>query len=374
MKGIEQEAMQKIAFYGAKSLALGMYEAVRFLCPETVCVGFVVTSREGNPDVLAGKKVWELGELKDVLSPKEKEALQILIAVPEDVHDEIEGCLRENGFRNYIRMDSHKEAELMEKYYTAKGIFPSLHVQDRGRACLCVYQAKFCGDRPLEGEYKIPDWVVPLQVGAEMAVERVCEQRDNQGENISTKNANYCELTALYWLWKNRLSFGRDSIGNELCEKAEYYGLFHYRRILDISDEDLCQMKACNVDVVLPFPTLHEPNIGEHHARYVWEADWKAMRQALLELHPEYAMAFDDILKQPYFYNYNLIVARKQVLEDYCAWLFPVLERTEELSTPKGFERGDRYIGYLGENLETLYFLYHKNNLNIVHTGRIMLT
>lgn len=33
--------------------------------------------------------------------------------------------------------------------------------------------------------------------------------------------------------------------------------------------------------------------------------------------------------------------------------LFPILERTEQLSIPRGWERCDRYIGYLGENLMT---------------------
>lgn len=373
MKGIEQKLMCKIAFFGAKSLALGMYKAVHYLYPETVCMGFIVSSLKGNPHILAGKRVWELRTLRECLSSKEKENLQVLIAVPEDLHTEIMKCLRENGFGNYICMDSHKEARLMEKYFTKKKIFQSLHLQERARANLCVYQAKFCGDRQLEHEYKLPEWVIPLQVGAAMAVERVCEQQDNQGDNISKKNANYCELTALYWLWKNKLSLSEKTIDRIFCEKTDYYGLFHYRRILDITEDDLYLMKACDVDVVLPFPTLHEPNIDEHHARYMDKGDWRAMRQALLEINPEYSAAFDEILMQPYFYNYNLIVAREQVLADYCAWLFPILERTEELSIPKGSERADRYIGYMGENLATLYFMYHKDDLKIVHTGRIML-
>ena len=77
---------------------------------------------------------------------------------------------------------------------------------------------------------------------------------------------------------------------------------------------------------------------------------------------------------QPYLYNYNILIATVEVLRTYCAWLFPILSRTEELSMPHGWERADRYIGYLGENLLTLYFMYHQKDLNIVHTGHIMLT
>ena len=65
----------------------------------------------------------------------------------------------------------------------------------------------------------------------------------------------------------------------------------------------------------------------------------------------------------------TIILAIKPVLADYCSWLFPVLERVEELSVPKGTDSADRYIGYMGEVLETLCFLYHKNDLHIVHTG-----
>ncbi len=229
-----------------------------------------------------------------------------------------------------------------------------------------VYMAKFHSDKPLRNPMTVPDWLTPIQVGAAITKERVAEVLDCCGDNISDKNADYCELTALYWIWKNRLC--GDSGG-----RCRYFGLFHYRRWLDVSNAELQKMADHDVDVVLPFPTVHEPDISEHHARYVKETDWAAVMQALQELEPEYYAACERIFSQEYLYNYNILIAKADVLKAYCEWLFPVLERTEALLLPEGGRRGDRYIGYLGENLLTLYFMYHRE-LNIVCTGRIMLT
>ena len=153
-----------------------------------------------------------------------------------------------------------------------------------------------------------------------------------------------------------------------------YYGLCHYRRILQITEDDISRLIDNGVDAVLPYPLSYEPNIEAHHLRYIQDEDWKAVLEALKELNPEYATRLPEIFAQKYFFNYNIILAKKCVLKDYCGWLFPILERVEELSVPKGKERCDRYIGYIGETLSTLYFLYNKEKLNIVHTGCLFLT
>lgn len=357
----------KLAFYGAKSLALGMYRAIKHLYPECTVVGFLVSSLKDNSPSLAGLPVMELACYSKCLSDNERKDLHILVATPEDIHEEIVNDLKKHGFINYTCMNSLKESKLMKQYFLQLGIFPALHTlpKGNGEASLRVFQAKYYKDKPLINKYEIPAWVEPIQVGAELTDERITLFTDNIGENISVKNVNYCELTALYWIWKNELS---------LPYGADYYGLFHYRRILDIKDEEINSLNENNIDVILQYPTLHEPNISEHHSRYIKDQDWEAMLKALHELQPEYAKIFTEILAQPYFYNYNLIISKGKVLKEYCDWLFPILNRTEELSTPMGGERADRYIGYLGENLMTLYFLYNRKNLNIVHTGRIMLT
>jgi hypothetical protein len=53
-------------------------------------------------------------------------------------------------------------------------------------------------------KYKVPkdDIYLPLHVGAE-GKEDIGFTGDNTGENISIKNPFWCELTGLYWAWKN---------------------------------------------------------------------------------------------------------------------------------------------------------------------------
>ncbi|MBQ3778942.1 MAG: DUF4422 domain-containing protein, partial [Fibrobacter sp.] len=70
------------------------------------------------------------------------------------------------------------------------------------------------------------DWFLPIQVGAALSKQDLGFQKDNlvNGEtcdNISEKNPNYCELTALYWAWKNI---------RKIYPEIQYIGLNHYRR------------------------------------------------------------------------------------------------------------------------------------------------
>ena len=66
-------------------------------------------------------------------------------------------------------------------------------------------------------KYQMPNdkMYVPIQVGAE-GKKDLGYTKDNNGDNISSKNPFFCELTGLYWAWKNL--------------NADYIGLAHYRR------------------------------------------------------------------------------------------------------------------------------------------------
>lgn len=352
---IRDKKQKKLVIYGAQMVAVSVYFALKQLYPETQVAAFLVRNLTGNPKEIDGIPVMTFAEFS------EKDA-KVLIATPENYHPAIAAELEKRGFRNYLCMDAKKEAALMERYYQSTGEFQTLHSLKKGKtkAEVSVYMSKFVKDQPLKCPYKLPEWVHPIQAGAALTKERIADIADDTGENISVKNVNYSELSAMYWIGKHAGS--------------EYLGLFHYRRILDVQEEDFYRLQENDIDVVLPYPTIQEPDITAHNKRYLKETDWQAMRKALRECAPEYAEALPLIFAGRYFYNYNMFLAKERVFKDYCNWLFPILKRTEELSVPKGSERADRYIGYLGENLTTLYFMYHKNDLRIAHTGRLMLT
>lgn len=360
--------MMDFMIFGAQGTALSAYQALHYLYPQRSVRCFLVSQPEKNASVLEGIPVVGIASFADKLSQEEKDHTEILIATPENVMDEIETILASFGFYYYTRLTSSLWAELMGYFYVCDRKYLPLSALPIGchKSDIHMFMAKFYKDKPLTGNYHFPQWIKPIQVGASLCKERVTDILDCNGENISDKNVNYSELTALYWIWKNCL-MSEKGIG-------EYYGLSHYRRILELSEDDVLRLRSNQVDAVLPYPMPYEPNIEEHHKRYLADCDWKALLTALEELQPEYAQAFPAILHQQYFYNYNIILAQKSVLREYCSWLFPILERIEQLSSPKGWERQDRYIGYMGETLETLYFMYNRNNLNIVHTGCKFLT
>lgn len=354
-----------LVIYGAQGMALGAYQAICDLLPLRTIKCFLVTEQDVNAKTLSGIPVLELKAFADTLSGREKTEIEVLIATPEDVMPEIEKCLDECGLRCHARLTSLRWAELMGYHVVREKRFMPLSAVPIGyhKADLHVFMAKSYKDKPLSNQYNISEWITPIQVGTALYGKTVDGLSDDEGSNISHKNGNYSELTALYWIWKNCIS--KESAD----EKRQYYGLCHYRRILNLSEDDVLRLVDNEVDVVLPFPLLYEPNIEEHRKRYVKDEDWNIVMEILRKLYPEKMSVFVDILHQQYFYNYNIIIAEKGKLNDYCNWLFPVLQKVEELSVPSGKDRSDRYIGYIAETLCTLYFMANMSKLNIVHTG-----
>lgn len=354
----------EMVIYGAQAIALGAYKAIKEIFPVRNVRCFLVTELGNNAATLAGLPVCELIDFTYGMSQEEKDNVEVLIATPENVMVEIEKSLNEVGLHCHVRLDSVRWAQMQQLTFIKSGKYMPLTAYPIGfhESTLRVYKAKFYRDKELSTRFTNPDYMIDLQVGAARTMERVATLLDNDADNISEKNGNYSELTGLYWIWKNKI------LTADNC-KDKYFGLVHYRRVFDLSNDDLLRIRDNEIDAILPYPMPYEPNIEVHHKRYLTETEWNAVLHALEELQPEYAEVFKEILTQEYMYNYNIIIAKGNVLSDYCSWLFPILFRVEELNDPDGAKEPNRFIGYVGETLETLYFMYNRQKLRIAHAG-----
>ena len=177
---------------------------------------------------------------------------------------------------------------------------------------------------------------IPLHVGKARCEEEILEgiQGDNEGDNISLKNNLYCELTGLYWLWKN--------------VDADNYGLFHYRRFLDIGDKypepvtlqnlnvsdwnaEAVSEVMQNYDLVLPKPTGLFPSVYEQYkASHIIE-DLNVVKYIIQNDFPEYAESAERVLCGSQMCIGNLFVMKKAMLDEYCNMLFGILGKAETM-------------------------------------------
>lgn len=184
---------------------------------------------------------------------------------------------------------------------------------------------------------------LPVQSGAAGKESIPGFVRDDSGENISAKNPSYCELTALYWAWKNL--------------DADAVGLAHYRRHFKgpagiASWSDFAALLD-RFDAVLPRPRNYfiETNRSQYvHAHHAQDLD--LTREILREDFPAFVPAFDASMASTKGHRFNMFVMKRPLFDEYCGWLFAVLGKLEERLDVSSYSAYDaRVFGFVAERL-----------------------
>ncbi|HIH34946.1 MAG TPA: DUF4422 domain-containing protein [Methanosphaera sp.] len=169
--------------------------------------------------------------------------------------------------------------------------------------------------------------------------------------NISSKNKDYCELTGLYWMWK--------------ASDADVIGLCHYRRYFKgkntkLIEKDEITKYLNEYDIILPKKTdLIKGSYWETYEGHHLYSALKITREVLEEKSPKYLETFDKMLNQSSFSNYNMFIAPKDIVNEYCSWVFPILEEIESKINPDDYPR---VFGLISEAIFNVWIEY--NNLN----------
>ncbi len=226
------------------------------------------------------------------------------------------------------------------------------------------------------------DAVFPIHVGKALAASDLGFPGDDTGDNISDKNPYFCELTAIYWLWKNTTD--------------DIVGLFHYRRFLNfkndetkvprltdsfLSDYGITAQNIVSVldgyDIILPQKNKHKRgSLYQHYAREHVQSDMDLAIAVLKKKHPTQTLLIDRVLKenaQGYFAN--MFIAKHDTFHRYAEWLFDVLFAVEkqiqdDVLTRDSYQQ--RVYGFLSERLMPVFVALHPD-LNVKEVPMIFI-
>lgn len=244
---------------------------------------------------------------------------------------------------------------------------------------------------------KIPlsnKFIKGIQVGAEYADLVVDENylRDNQGYHISNKNPNFCELTALYWLWKNKFDNGivglnhyrryldvykpQKKFFSRLKRDVSIYDVSKSHRSIKLLDEKNLEERLNKLlktyDAILPILTDYShngkfPSLASDYCSNHIASDWEVLVDVVLDKFPEYDNSIEEYWNNTtYIYGMNMFISSYDWMNNYCKWLFEILFEVEKRIIISKDIYQSRVFGFMSERLMTLYVRHH--NFKIYET------
>lgn len=198
----------------------------------------------------------------------------------------------------------------------------------------------------------IPQGRTPIFVGAGDNPQHFL--RDNTADNISEKNKYYCELTAIYWIWKND-------------KYSSYISIEHYRRFfLDIHLIGILKKNTMikllkRTGAVVSKKIIFKENIYNYYCKKHNRHDIDLVREIIKTKYPDYLRNFDDVMLGKTASMLNMFAMKKDVYDKYCEWLFDILFTLE---TKISFKNRDQYqqrvFGFIGERLLNVWILHNQ--------------
>ena len=184
--------------------------------------------------------------------------------------------------------------------------------------------------------------------------------RDDSGMEISDRNPYYCELTAVYWAWKNL--------------SADAYGVVQYRRyfakdkpiskdpserlkhVLTLQD---AQALLADADGIVPQKRKYYiETLRSHYEHTIHENHMELARELVKARCPAYLPYVDRVYGRTWGYMFNMFLLKRPYADDYCNWIFDLLfELEKQIDTTQMSAFHKRLYGRVSEILFNAWVL-----------------
>lgn len=356
---------KKIYIAGAHSRGTTMAHYLQYLDPSIEIVAYLYNNDEENSSHIKGVPVIKINEeiRLDTECP-------VYLCTRGINHLSLIDTLTACGMKHIVPVDVQLDLEIrnryLKKYYNSIGReyikINNLDISNKeisySDKSVCVYVASSAFDKPLQREFTMGKYEKKIQVGAALTDKDInAEFRDDTDENISNRNKQFCELTGLYWMWKHAVQ--------------DIVGLVHYRRHFLIPEDWLMRMEQYDVDVILPLPLYVAPSIEDNYRNRHIGTNWDYMLEYLkYNMSEDYEAVLTFFRETSLYSPCNMFIMRREVLNDLCQWLFPILFYVAEKGGIIEDIYQNRYPGFISERLITYFFDKNRDKYKVVYADK----
>lgn len=363
--------MEKIYIFGAHSRGETLAEYMTKLYGYEV-VAYIYDNDESNLSSIAGIPVISLWNEKYEFECTNT----VYIATRGISHANIISNLKNKGFSNIVPVTPEFDLKIRNEYL-------KLYFEDKNRDFIKIddlsqnnkandsfslsdkesgsdvsnYVIRSIFDAKLNDDYFLTELEKELQVGAALTTERISDITDDTGDNISKYNIQFCELTGIYWVWKND-------------NKSDIVGIEHYRRHFMLPRNWNEIMVSERIDVILPVPLYVAPSLEENYKKRHISSDWDNMLDVIRSDYPEIYDSAINFFHEGIYSPCNMVIAKKEVFDKMCEFVFDIVFKCQKLGGQKDDKYQNRYPGFLSERLMSFYFELNKNKYKVVYADK----
>lgn len=213
----------------------------------------------------------------------------------------------------------------------------------------------------------------PIQLGKAITDMSLGITADNTGENISCKNPSYCELTGIYWAWKNLKN--TDIIG--LCHYRRYFDFHgacqHFKPYttfpssvfpkIDLSISNDIINIVNNGTIIIPRKENYPMSVFTHYSNGHSSFDMYIIKDIIKKSFDEkYSRAFwKALVLENTMAICNMFIMNWDNFDAYCTWLFDILEEAEKRIDITNYSTyQQRIYGFLAERLFNVWLYAEK--------------
>lgn len=224
-------------------------------------------------------------------------------------------------------------------------------------------------------------WIVPMGVNRYRDVDML---GDDTGDNIAPLNPYYCELTAMYWAWRN--------------DSSPFVGFYHYRRFLNFVVDETWQggfgfsmpltqstidylahpgqqelaLRMLQIgDVIIPRRFAQESSVEAQYLKYHPVEPWEHFKLMITQRFPSGRRYLDVFRLTNLSTTCNMFVMPRSIFDLYCNDLFTIIDPIWNHWGPKWGNYLNRYPGFLAERF--LGFWLHMKGLRVVEVPMLLL-